>query len=193
MRNSKFVIQNSEFVPTPLVTRHPPLVLTGFMGTGKTAVGRIIAQRLRREFVDMDAVIEARAGAQIAEIFERKGEAYFRALETALCDELSRRRGLVIATGGGTLVSQQNRARFADAVVVCLDASVDEIVARLQGARNRPLLANGELRARVEQLQRARRDAYRQIEWHVDTTGVSVGQVTERVIELFERVSDAKH
>jgi 3-dehydroquinate synthase len=146
------------------------IVITGFMGTGKTEVGRLLAARLKREFVDMDHVLADRAGLAIAEIFERYGEPDFRARESSLCRELAARRGLVIATGGGALVSPENRAAFANADIVCLDASVNEILHRLNGQTGRPLLA-GDPRARIESLLAARHAAYAEIPWHIDTDG----------------------
>jgi len=161
------------------------IVLTGFMGTGKTAVGRAVAERLGREFVDMDAVIETREGQSVRAIFETRGEACFRAIESALCAELGAREGLVIATGGGALINPGNRACFADALIVCLDATVDEILARVGHMRDRPLLA-GDPRERIEALLAARQKAYAEIPLHVDTTGHSVQQVAEQVIALYE-------
>ncbi len=179
------------------------LVLTGFMGTGKTSVGRLAARRLNREFVDMDQVLAAREGASVAQIFSREGEAYFRARERELCAELAARDGLVIATGGGALVDPVNRARFADATVICLDASADEILRRLNGAEDRPLLnskfqiPNYELRVtnyefpssgrheRIEELLTARREAYAKIPLHVDTTGRAIEEVASQVLEQF--------
>jgi shikimate kinase len=103
------------------------LVLTGFMGTGKTVIGQIVAQRLGREFVDMDSMIETREGNSIRKIFQTRGEEYFRTREAQLCVELASRENLVIATGGGALIDPSNRERFRNAFVVCLDASTDEI------------------------------------------------------------------
>lgn len=162
------------------------IVLTGFMGTGKTSVGRIVAAKLAREFVDMDAIIEAREGQTVSAIFETHGEAYFRAREADLVAELSGRDGLVIATGGGALVAAHHRAAFANAFVVCLDASVGEIVRRLEGASDRPLLAHGHVRGRTAALLEARRNAYAQIKAHVDTTGKTAEQVADEVIALFQ-------
>ena len=89
---------------------NPNIILTGFMGTGKTAVGQAVAERLGRWFVDMDAAIERRAGKPVSAIFAHDGEAAFRAMEAALCRELAGERNLVIATGGGALVAAANRA-----------------------------------------------------------------------------------
>jgi 3-dehydroquinate synthase len=172
---------NSEFDSRPL-----PLVLTGFMGTGKTSVGQVVAEKLGREFVDMDVVIEANVGMPITKIFETRGELYFRALEAELCARLAARDNVVIATGGGALVSPQNRARFTDAFVVCLDATPDEIYSRLSRANNRPLLATPKPRQRIVELLDARRDAYAQIEWHLDTTDKTIEQVAEEIVTLLK-------
>ena len=163
------------------------LVLTGFMGTGKTAVGREVARRLGRRFVDMDAEIEARAGKSIPRVFAEDGEETFRRMEAVLCQELSAQDGLVIASGGGTLVDPANRASLLrSGTVVCLTCDVDEILRRLrEGPRSgRPLLNVADPRAEVERLLEARRPAYAAIPWQVDTTRLSVEQVAARVVEI---------
>ncbi len=159
------------------------LILTGFMGTGKTAVGKELARRLGREFVDLDAAIEVREGMPVADIFSLRGEAHFRGLEATLCRDLAARQGLVIATGGGTLVSDANREILgASGPVVCLTATVDEIVRRLEAADDRPLLDVPDRRARVAALLADRAEAYRNISLQVDTSGLTVEQVADRVL-----------
>ncbi len=180
------------------------LVLTGFMGTGKTTVGREAARRLGRAFVDMDDVIAARAGKPIPRIFAEDGEAAFRALEAAVCAELSAQDGLVIATGGGALVNASNRrvmmygvggARSETGpstmshVVICLDASPDEILRRVGGNADRPLLNVPDPAARVAELLAARRDAYGAIPWHIETSGREVDEVVAQVVALAETVT----
>jgi len=161
------------------------LVLTGFMASGKTAVGRAVAERLGHGFVDMDVVIEVRAGKPIARIFAEDGESAFRQIEAALCEELSTRDGLVIATGGGALVNPANRARMmASGAVVCLTCGVDEILRRVDGNTDRPLLAVSDRRAQIEQLLQARREAYAAIPWQIDTTALTVEEVTDQVIGI---------
>lgn len=161
------------------------LVLTGFMGTGKTTVGQAVAERLGRRFVDMDAVIEARAGKSISDIFAQEGEGTFRALEAGLCRELSEQRDLVIATGGGALVDPANRAVMAaTSTLICLHASVDEILARVGQGETRPMLESATPRAGVERLLTARRPAYATIPWQVETTGRSLKEVVETVASL---------
>lgn len=159
------------------------LILTGFMGAGKTSVGREIARRLGREFVDMDALIEAREGTIVAEIFARQGEAHFRRLEAALCRELAVRSGLVIATGGKTLIPKKNREILgASGPLVCLTAAPDEILRRLKAAADRPLLNVPDRQARIAALLAERAEAYSRIPLQVDTTGLTVKEVAERVI-----------
>lgn len=168
------------------------LVLTGFMGTGKTAVGREVARRLRCPFVDMDAEIEARAGKPIPRIFAEEGERAFRRLERALCEELSARQGLVISTGGGTLVDPANRKLMSEGgVVVCLRCDAEEILRRvaLAGEVERPLLDVPDPRVAVGRLLREREPAYATIPWQIDTTDLSVEEVVERVVALGKAVS----
>ncbi len=162
------------------------------MGAGKTSVGRIVAAQLRREFIDVDALIETREQKTVREIFETHGEEYFRACERAACVELAARAHLVIATGGGVWGDPRNRAAFADAWVVCLDASVETILARLAGARDRPLLANGDRRQRIETLLQERRAAYAQIETHIQTDGLSIADAAEEIVALFARATRAQ-
>jgi shikimate kinase/3-dehydroquinate synthase len=165
----------------------PNLVLTGFMGTGKTRVGREVAHRLNRPFVDMDSEIEARAKKSIPRIFAEDGEAAFRQMEAALCTELGSQVGLVIASGGGALVDPANRAvMMRTGTVVCLTCDGDEILRRVRGARNtdRPLLAVADPRSEIERLRALRREAYAAIPWQVDTTTLSVAEVAERVMQI---------
>jgi 3-dehydroquinate synthase len=154
------------------------------MGTGKTSVGRRVAHALDRPFVDMDVEIEARAGKTISAIFAEEGEGAFRAIEADLCRELCQRRGLVIATGGGTLVDADNRRRMvASGPVFCLTCDADQILARLARAQDRPLLDVDDRRERIEELLARRQESYAQIPRHIDTTSLSVQQVAARVIE----------
>jgi shikimate kinase/3-dehydroquinate synthase len=163
------------------------LVLTGFMGTGKTRLGRELARRLDRPLVDMDALIEARAGKSILRIFAEDGEPAFRRMEADLCRELSAESGLVIATGGGALIDAANRqAMMRQGVVICLTGDADEIQRRLgQGdALDRPLLDVPDPQAEIVRLLAERQEAYAAIPWQVDTTGLSVDAVVDRVVQL---------
>ncbi len=161
------------------------IILTGFMGTGKTTIGRLMAERLRREFVDMDAVIEERAGKSIPQIFQEEGEEAFRALERELCRELAARSGLVIATGGGALVDPENRAILgATGDIICLRATPDVIMSRVGTSTNRPKLDGSDRRERIEALLGERAPAYDAIPLQLDTSKLSVTEAVERALAL---------
>ena len=133
------------------------IILTGFMGVGKSAVGRAVAERLGRPFVDMDERIEAGAGKSISRIFEEDGEDAFRAAERRLCEELAENDGLIIATGGGALIDEANRRLMAEAgEIVCLTCETDEILRRLEGAPDRPLIEGVPRREAIEHAPAAR-------------------------------------
>ena len=161
------------------------VVITGFMGTGKTAVGRKVAQLLGRSFVDMDEEIRTRAGRSIPDIFAEDGESAFREMEAALCKELSARRGLVIATGGGTLVDPAKRERMVSSgTVICLNCSIDEIARRVGRNPHRPLLNVADPRAEIERLLAKRHAAYAAIPWQIEAGGLSIDEVAARVVEI---------
>ncbi len=170
-------------------TTHPlddrNLVLTGFMGTGKSTIGRLLAERLARRFVDMDAELEALFGKPIHAVFAEEGEAAFRVAEAELCRRLAQEQRLVISTGGGALVNPHNRHALATGgVLVCLTASVDAILERLAGLEDRPLLrgAEEEKRRRVRDLLHERRHAYAAIPQRVDTTSRTPEQIADDVL-----------
>ncbi|MBP7688779.1 MAG: shikimate kinase, partial [Thermoflexales bacterium] len=133
------------------------LILTGFMGTGKTTVGRAIAERLKRPFVDTDAWIEERAGKSVAAIFAEDGEDRFRAWEAEACAAFSEPQGLIIATGGWALGPQQNHELMEQGGrIICLTATPEKIIERLGAATDRPLLASDDRDAKVRALLKQR-------------------------------------
>ncbi|MYH76652.1 MAG: shikimate kinase [Acidimicrobiaceae bacterium] len=159
------------------------LVLTGFMGTGKTTVGRILADRLGYGFVDTDEVIESRAGP-IGEIFKRDGEEVFRELERSVARELAGCTGLVIATGGRMMLDASCRACLEPvAWVVCLAAHPDTIIERIGVTDQRPLLNAADAPARVRELLAERAEGYARFA-SVDTEGRSADEVADAVMSL---------
>jgi len=138
------------------------IILTGFMGTGKTTVGRLLAARLGRAFVDTDEVIVGRAGKPIADLFRDEGEARFRQMEAAAAEELAGRRGLVIATGGRLMLDPDNAAALgASGPVFCLSAAPETIMARVAADdRKRPLLDVPDAEPRLRDLLQQRAAAY---------------------------------
>lgn len=169
------------------------IVLTGFMGTGKTTIGRLLAEHLQRPFVDMDAELEAHFGKSIAAVFAAEGEAYFRAAERTLCEQLAQERGLVISTGGGALVDPANRAVLGQhGVLICLTATVDETLRRVEAVDDRPLLGDrAERRQRAAGLLRDRRDAYGAIPHHLDTSGHTPEELLARILTILADDAEA--
>jgi len=167
----------------------PQVILTGFMATGKTEVGRRLARRLGRPFVDVDGLVEAAAGQSVAAIFATHGEVRFRELERAAVAEACRVPEAVVATGGGTMLDPENRRRLAAAgPIVCLAAPAEEILRRIGDPATRPLLANGGDRlARVRALLAERAPTYALSTHTVDTAGLDVEQVVETVHGLVAR------
>ncbi len=165
------------------------IILTGFMGTGKSTVGPALAQALGWQFVDMDNLIEQREGRAIREIFAAAGEAYFRRLETDLCRELNTWQNRVIATGGGTLVNPRNlKTVSAHNLVVCLDCAPDMLWERLSVATDRPMLDGNDRKTQLLNLLVQRQPAYARIPHHIDTTRTAVETVVTQVMTLWNRL-----
>jgi 3-dehydroquinate synthase len=161
------------------------IVLTGFMGTGKTSIGREVAARLGREFMDLDDRITEQAGKSIPAIFASDGEPAFRALEAAVCREMAAPLGLVIATGGGAVVDPQNReALEAGGVLICLEAEPAVIVSRLAGGNGRPMLTGPNRPQRIADLLAERAGSYAAVKNHLDTSRLSVEAAAERVMGI---------
>lgn len=160
------------------------LALAGFMGTGKTAVGRILARRLGVPFHDTDAWIEAREGATVAAIFATRGETAFRALEREALGAATRAPQAVVATGGGAIVDPENRAQLrAWGMLVCLDATPEAILARVGDRPDRPLLAGPDRLERIRRLRAERAAAYADVDFHIDTTGRTPAEVAGLILE----------
>jgi len=163
--------------------RERNIILTGFKGTGKTAVGKRLAERLGYAFVDLDALVEAEAGVSIPQFLTERGEAAFRELESRMVERVAQQRRCVIATGGGTVVSPVNlRALKQSGVVVTLTADLETLLSRLSAGADHPTLHGDDLRAQVEQLLAERRNAYRQADVTVDTTARTVDETVDSLL-----------
>jgi shikimate kinase len=169
------------------------LFLVGMMGAGKTTVGKALARRLGREFIDCDREIVERTGVPIATIFEIEGEAGFRRRESQVLAALAARRGTVVATGGGAVLAEENRrAMRASGTVIYLRVSLDHLHERTKRDTARPLLATGDRRAILQDLLAQRDPLYREsADLVVDSGAQSPGSLAQRVIEMLERDAGA--
>lgn len=159
------------------------IVITGFMGTGKSSVGRELARRLGRKFVDMNEVLTQRLGSPIGEVFRQHGEAKFRREEARLAAELGRGKGLVIATSGGTVLLPENRAALSkNGELICLEAAPEVVIRRLEMPGSHPVLLEGKSRERVYSLLSMRKGSYAMVPRHIDTSHLTVFQVVERIL-----------
>jgi shikimate kinase/GNAT superfamily N-acetyltransferase len=168
------------------------IVLTGFMGTGKSSVGRLLATKLGRKFVDIDGLIEQREGRTINQIFADEGEPYFRRLEAIVCRELAGQQGLVIATGGGALVPEKNlRIMDSTGLLICLDCEPEVLWERIGRSQNRPMLAaNDQDRfTRLAALLEKRAPAYARIQHHLDVTHLSPREAVLAICQLLQLAS----
>lgn len=163
-----------------------PLFLVGMMGAGKTTIGRSLARLLNHEFVDLDHELESRCGVRISIIFEIEGEEGFRRRESALLDECSSRTGIVMATGGGAILSAENRRLLQErGVVIYLRANAEELYRRVARDHNRPLLQTPDPRQRIRQLLEQREPLYEQIaNVTVETGAMPVFHVVRSLIPL---------
>jgi len=162
------------------------VALIGFMGTGKSSVGRLVADALHFTFLDTDRVIEARAGKTIREIFEQEGEPAFRELERRIVEELARRNKTVISTGGGLPANEANLASLkTHALVVCLWASPETIFERVRGQNHRPLLNDPDPLGQIRRLLTEREPYYRQADVLVNTGLRPLREVAGQVIHQF--------
>jgi len=162
------------------------LALVGFMGTGKSSVGRIVAHQLNFAFVDTDQLIEARTNKSISSIFAEQGEPAFREYEGKVVRELASQRHLVIAAGGGLVVEVMNLASLRQhALVVCLWASPETIWQRVCNQTHRPLLQDPDPPGKIQRLLAERKPAYMQADILVNTEQRSVREVAQHVIHEF--------
>ena len=169
------------------------LALIGFMGTGKTSVGRLVAELLHYDYLDTDDVIQTQQGRAIPEIFSTDGEPAFRRLEQEMTRELAARTRTVIATGGGLPVHAENLASLkTHALVVCLWASPEKIWERVKNQTHRPLLHDPDPVKKIRELLAAREPFYKQADVLLNTDLRSVREVAQQVVHQFRLESSRR-
>jgi len=163
------------------------IIITGFMGTGKSVIAKELARKLKMEFIDMDQIIEEGLGISIADIFARYGENYFREQENKLVKELSQKENRVIATGGGTLLSSDNARMLGQAgEIICLYADSQIIYNRLEKKNNRPLIKGDNILNKINHLLEKRKKVYDNFDYKINTSNLSVQEVVDKIIELLK-------
>jgi shikimate kinase len=171
------------------------IVLTGFMGVGKTRVGKRLAQLLEMDFIDTDIAIEVAVGMKIPEIFCRYGEGRFRSEETAVIRQVADEHSCVIATGGGAVLNGDNLRMLREkGIIILLSARPSVIAARVMKTGARPLLQGNDLYndldTRIRELLLAREPYYQGCDYRIDTSELSVEEVAERIITLLDENRD---
>ena len=157
------------------------------MAVGKSAVGRNLARRLHRRFVDLDRLIEKAEGRKVREIFAHQGEPYFRALEKQTLEQVLSVTGQVIATGGGVLLDDENLHLLRQkALLIGLTASTDELLSRAGKNSKRPLLKGADVRGRIDELLQQRQSRYAQADLMIDTSGLTIEQVVGTIVYTVE-------
>lgn len=161
------------------------IILVGFMGTGKTAVGKELAKKLKMKFIDIDDIIEKREGMEISDIFEQKGEPYFRDVEKKVAREVSKQSNLVIAAGGGVVINEENVKNLkSNGIMICLNASPDKILERTKRYTHRPLLNVPEPSKRVWELLAKRAQYYARADYQIDTTNLTIDEVVQKILKI---------
>jgi shikimate kinase len=174
-----------------VIPENSNIFLIGLMGAGKSTVGRVLARKLNSRFVDSDHALEERCGVKIPTIFEMEGEAGFRKREAQIIEELTQEKGLILATGGGSVLLPENRRALSErGTVVYLHANPIELWHRTKGGEGRPLLQNGDPKNILENLYALRDPLYREIADHIIETGKpSVNQLVNTLLMQLELAS----
>jgi shikimate kinase len=161
------------------------IVLVGFMGTGKSAVGKLLAKKLNMDFLESDEMIETREKMSVKDIFEKKGEPYFRLVEKEVVKEASSRKNLVISAGGGAIVDEANLKTLKNSgIIICLKASPEIILKRTKDLKTRPLLNVPDPKKQIEDLLKKREPYYNKADYSIETDNLSVDEVVAKVMTL---------
>lgn len=175
------------------------IYLIGFMGTGKSTVGKELARLSGKKFIDMDQALEQLEGMPVSQIFETQGEQYFREKELVLAKKLSRQSNRIIATGGGTFLNEEIRELFSNSgLIIQLYTEKDQLVNRLGRTDRRPLLKGdkSQLEGRVDRLMEERKNTYSGFSIRVDTTNLSPQEAAKKIISTlnsYQKILDRLH
>lgn len=159
------------------------IILVGFMGTGKSVVGKKLAAKLNRDFVELDDIVETREKMPIKDIFEKKGELYFRLVEKKIVKEASQLKNKVISAGGGAIVDEENFKNLKNSgTIICLKASPETILKRTKGLKTRPLLNVHDTKKQIEELLKKRETYYNKADFSIETDNISIDEIVLKII-----------
>ena len=163
------------------------IYIIGFMGAGKTSVGKALAGRLSRDFVDLDDVIEASQSTGIADIFAQKGEPYFRKVEKQALKETAAKQDLIVACGGGIVLDEDNiNLMRKTGKIICLQARADIVLDRTKGYAHRPLLNVSDPKAKIDELLSLRAPFYAKADYTIDTSDLSLDKVVDKILDMIK-------
>jgi len=169
------------------------IILIGFMGTGKTTIATAVANRLKMRYVSTDNLIEKKENRTINEIFQKSGEDYFRDVESAVIRDVSCMEGLVVDTGGGAVIREENMSYMkSGGIVICLTADEKTIMERTKKYKHRPLLNVEDPKRKISDLLAKRAPFYAKADHTIDTGKLTAKQVVDKVIEIAEAAKIAK-
>jgi len=161
------------------------IYLVGFMGTGKTTVGRLLAVQKEWNFIDLDELIELKEQRRIVDIFAKEGEPYFRKIEKKILKEVSTQKKFVVACGGGIVLDKENiKIMKKTGIMICLCANCQEILKRVSSSTHRPILNVEKPKERIELLLKMRAPYYMQADKMIDTSKLSVRQVVAKITKI---------
>lgn len=164
------------------------IVLTGFMGTGKTEVSKILAMRLKKQRLCLDDMIESKVGKPISVIFKEDSEAHFRKIESEIIASISKDKDVIIDAGGGAIINENNYKNLkGHGVIFCLAASADAIFKRTKHYANRPLLNTKDPKKTIAELLAQREKFYKKADYTIDTTGITVEEAADKIIEIIKK------
>ena len=160
------------------------IILLGFMGTGKSVVGKKLSRILKRELVDTDKLIEKKAGKSIPEIFSEDGEEHFRGLESEVAKEVSKKKNCVIIAGGGIVLREENiRVLKTNGILICLEASPEVIYERVKNDTYRPLLQVKDPLQKIRNLLEYRKKYYDRADYFIDTSELIIDEVVDEIMK----------
>ena len=170
------------------VKKHPNIVLIGFMGTGKTSIGRRISSQLRMRYVDTDEIVERDNRRRISDIFAADGEPVFRELESEAVRKVSKLHNHVISTGGGVVLKEANMTELKrNGIIFCLTATAEEIYKRVGHQTHRPLLQDPDPLTKIQSMLAERQSYYAEADHMISTTGRAFGEIITHIKRMFRK------